>query len=94
VKSVRIDVESSPAEEVRTAETMARGVVKYFDPPFMIDAVILHMDRLDELGVMTWGSFGKWVRETNPKWISPLEKRRRRRRVGRIIRKLYPFGRK
>lgn len=88
VKSVRIDVESSPGEEVRTAETMAKGVVKYFEPPFMLDAVVLHVDRLEELGVLSWSEFERWVVGAKPAWIAPLRKRRRYARVKRALRKL------
>ena len=88
VKSVKIDVEASPGEEVRTAETMARGVVKYFEPPFMLDAVILHVNRLEELGETTWADFERWVSETNPSWIAPLRQRRRRSRIGGLLRRI------
>lgn len=88
VKSVRIDVEASPGEEVRTAETMAKGVVKYFEPPFMLDAVVLHVDRLEELGVLSWSEFERWVAATKPEWTVPLARRRRRARMKRALRKI------
>lgn len=94
VKGVRIDVESSPGEELRTAETMAKGAVKYFNPPFMIDAVVLHVNRLEELGVTTWEEFSLWVEKVNPVWTAPLAKRRRRQQMRSALRRIYSFGRK
>lgn len=92
VTSVGINVELSRDEEIRTSETMAKGVVKYFNPPFMADAVVLHVSRLEDMGVLTWPEFLTWARATNPVWIPMLTGRRRRhiwssllRRIGRRL---------
>jgi hypothetical protein len=76
VKAVKLDVELSRDEEVRTCQTMARGIVKYLSPPLLADAVVDNVERLGELGEVTWGEFLHWVRATNAVWLPILRRKR------------------
>jgi glycosyltransferase involved in cell wall biosynthesis len=73
VKSVKIDVELSPEEEIRACMTMAKGIVKYLDPPLLSGAVIANINRLQELGALSWEDFYGWVKTENPAWLMVLQ---------------------
>jgi hypothetical protein len=76
VKSVQVDVELSPEEEVRTCMSMAKGIVKYLDPPLLSEAVVANIKRLQELGALSWGDFYGWVKTENPAWLPTLQRQR------------------
>ena len=76
VKFVQIDVELSPEEEIRTCLTMAKGIVKYLDPPLLSRAIIASINRLQELGALSWKDFYGWVKTENPAWLPILRRQR------------------
>lgn len=92
VKSVQIEVELSREEEVRTCMTMAKGIVKYLVPPLLSEAVIANINRLQEMGELSWKDFYGWVKTENPAWLSILRQQRARsytERFSRIPRAIY-----
>ena len=76
IKSVNFDLEISPEEEIRTCMTMAKGIVKYLDPPVLAEAAVLNIDRLVEMGVFSWRDFMGWVKAENPDWVPVLKRQR------------------
>jgi hypothetical protein len=77
INAVTLDVELSPEEEIRTCLTMAKGIVKYLDPPLLSGAVIANINRLQELGEVSWKDFLGWVKTENPTWLPILQRQRR-----------------
>lgn len=70
IKSIRFELDLSKEEEIRTLQTQIKGLVKYLDPdPHFIPGIVVNMTRLQELGLMTWQEFLKWVEDTNPLWL-------------------------
>jgi hypothetical protein len=99
VKAVRIDVEMSRDEEIRTYLTQGKGIVKYLEPdgPWVINDAVNSAERLIELGVVTWPEYERWVANTNPRWLpvlrQALKKRRMQKRLlsaARALRRLLP----
>lgn len=83
IKSVRIEVETSKEEDIRTAMTQVKGLVKYLDPdPSQVNGIIANINILEEFGVYSWSEFFEWVKNTNPAWLpllvgaSPKEQKR------------------
>lgn len=72
VNRVDVQEEMSPEEQVRTSMTMAKGIVKYLDPPVLVDSVIHHVNLLQEMGELDWEEFYQWVEQTNPRWLPLL----------------------
>jgi hypothetical protein len=79
VSHVDISEEMSREEQVRTSMTMAKGIVKYLEPPVLMDSLIYHVNLLNEMGELDWNEFYTWVGETNRQWLSPIKKENRRR---------------
>ena len=75
VKRVQIEMEMSREEEIRTCETMAKGIVKYLNPPKLSGALIKNINRLEEMGVLDWKDFISWTKNTNPSWLPYLKNR-------------------
>ncbi len=70
VKSVKIEVEMSREEEVRTFMMQAKGIIKYLQPtPILTSGVSNSIIRLQKLGELNWDEFKKWVAVTNPAWL-------------------------
>jgi hypothetical protein len=71
LKSVNLDMEIGPNEELRTWNMQVKGIIKYLDPtiPWLINEVQLSVSRLLELNALNLGEFKLWVRETNPAWL-------------------------
>jgi len=71
VKSVSIQMEISPEEEVRTSMMQVKGLIKYLEPdPELVWGAQVHISRLLEWGELDWGEFRQWVMEVNPAWWS------------------------
>jgi hypothetical protein len=70
VKAVKIDVELSREEDVRTCMMQGKGIVKYLQPHsnWLIRQVVQSFNRLTELKQITWRDCKQWVMETNPVW--------------------------
>lgn len=70
VKAVKIDVELSHEEDVRTFIMQGKGIVKYLQPnsKWLIRAVVQSFNRLMELKQITWRGCKQWVMETNSVW--------------------------
>ena len=70
VKAVKIDVELSRDEEVRTWMMQGKGIVKYLQPScgWLINDVAYSFDRLMELKQITWRDCKQWIIMTNPVW--------------------------
>jgi hypothetical protein len=66
----------SREEEVRDCMTMAKGIVKYLDPPCLSEAVVKNINRLQELGELNWKEFYGWVKIENPAWLPILQCKR------------------
>lgn len=81
VRSVKIDVEMSREEEVRTWTTQAKGIVKYLDPPLWSEEVVQSVNRLEEMNELSWKEFYRWVKLDYPVWLPTLRDQRFRRRV-------------
>lgn len=76
VKSVGIEVETSPEEELRTWAMQARGIVKYLEPtPSLVGEVRNSLIAWDATGEMDWGDFKRWVGRTNPAWLPFVSRR-------------------
>ena len=96
IKSVNLEAEMSREEEIRTCMMQAKGLVKYIDPdPFHASGIVVNVDRLQEMGELTWAGFIKWVKATNPSWLPYLRShrykswwRRLRRSIVQIAKKL------
>jgi hypothetical protein len=81
VKRVDVAVELSPAEEVRSYITQAKGIVKYLDPDVTkADWVRENAERLHVSGELTWPEFRQWVRATRPEWLAYLPRAGRKER--------------
>lgn len=93
VKSVKIDVQMNRDEEVRTYMTMAKGIVKYLEPPKLSQAVVESMDQLQEMGELDWPSFYTWVKGANQAWLPYLRRERRRSQILSFFRRVYNFVR-
>jgi hypothetical protein len=89
VKSVHIDVEMNPNEEVRTYMTMAKGIVKYLKPPQLSHAVVESLNRLQEKGELDWPGFYSWVQQVNPAWLPYLRRQRFRSDITSFVRRIY-----
>jgi len=79
VKSVNIDTEATPAEEVRTWVMQCKGIIKYLKPTneWVTYNVMFSVNRLFELGELNssnWDEFRNWVKETDPDWLPYLPK--------------------
>lgn len=74
VRSVRIDVEMSREEQVRTAMTQAKGIVKYLDPsiPWLVNSLRASVQELQALGAANLDELRQWVAATNPAWLPYL----------------------
>jgi len=71
LKSVDFTVETTPAEDLHTAETQLRGTIKYLRPDkFQIEAVDANISRLKKFGRFDFDEFIAWVGRTNPEWLS------------------------
>lgn len=70
VRAVKIDVELSHEEDVRTWMMQGKGIVKYLQPHsnWVIRAVVQSFSRLTELKQITWRDCKQWVMVTNPVW--------------------------
>ena len=73
---VKMDLEMSREEEVRTWDMQAKGIIKYLQPssPWLIHDVEAGVYKLLELGELDWNEFKKWVKETNPIWLPYIQK--------------------
>jgi len=71
VKAVKIDLELSREEEIRTWMMMGKGIIKYLQPSndFLISVASISVDCLISNKEMTWGEFQQWIRQTNPVWL-------------------------
>ncbi len=76
IKSLNMDVDISLEEEIRTCMTMAKGIVKYLDPPMLAGAVVANINRLQEIGELDWKAFYGWVKTENPAWLPALRRQR------------------
>jgi hypothetical protein len=75
IKSVTFHLELGREEEVRTAMMQIKGLVKYLAPaPTRVPEIIVFMDRLQELGELTYAEFLGWVKVTNPNWLPLINK--------------------
>jgi hypothetical protein len=84
IKSVQLDVELSQEEEVRTCLMQAKGIVKYLDPDRDLAlSVVINVDRLQEMGKLSWADFNKWVKATNSSWLPFLNFQKHARSKGR-----------
>lgn len=100
VKGVRIDVEVGHEEEIRTWNMQAKGIIKYLQPssPGLINNATGSVYKLQELGVLDWNEFKKWVKETNPVWLPYIQKHLRKmwllnwlKRIMRAGSRLFSF---
>ena len=87
VIGVHVEMEMKPAEEIRTWDMQARGVVKYLlpDDPWVRDEAVVSVEKLIELRQSTWSEFAEWVRTTNPAWLPYLDREIRKRRQRRRL---------
>ncbi len=71
VKSVKLDVEMSPEEDVRVWTMQTRGTIKYLQPatPQLIKWVRYGMCHLVDKQQLEMGEFRRWVKQTNPAWL-------------------------
>jgi glycosyltransferase involved in cell wall biosynthesis len=83
VKNLNIELELGRDEEVRSCMTMAKGIVKYLEPPKFVSLVISNVNRLQELGKLDWATFDQWVREINPSWLPFLHEQRSSRALAK-----------
>lgn len=97
IKSVKLDLEMSRDEEIRTWNTQARGIVKYLQPgsAWLEHELAISVHRLTELGAVTEPEFERWTATTNAAWIPHLRSGLRRRKLRatftaaeRLLRKL------
>ncbi|MGM4906776.1 glycosyltransferase family 2 protein [Tardiphaga sp. 866_E4_N2_1] len=71
VKRVNFELELSAAEEIRSAMTYVKGIIKYLKPEQSEDLVPglqENIDRLVELGALSPGEFAHWVELNHPAW--------------------------
>ena len=71
IKGLKIDVEMSPEEELRTNDMQAKGIVKYLDPisPWLIHGAIHSTYNLIQLKKYTPDEIYSWIEKTNPVWL-------------------------
>lgn len=92
VKSVKIDVEMSPAEELRTWTTHLKGTVKYLDPSIHWAVVVVQdsLFRLLEMNQLNWKDFKEWVKKVNPVWLPYISRRYLlKRKVRAFLKSIY-----
>lgn len=73
VKRVSFELELGQDEEIRSAMTYVKGIVKYLAPEQSDDLIpSLHENlfRLTELGALAPGEFSQWVEDNNRAWAS------------------------
>jgi glycosyltransferase involved in cell wall biosynthesis len=87
VRAVKIDVELSREEEVRTWMMQGKGIVKYLQPSntWLITDAIVSADYLISNKELTWGEFQQWVRQTNPKWLPHIRRGLFKKRLENLI---------
>jgi hypothetical protein len=94
VRSVEINTDLSPEEEVRTHTMQAKGIIKYLEPnnswvTYSVAASVNRLFELGELNSSNWPEFKQWVVETNPNWVPYLPKSRpMRKRVRAFLSRL------
>ena len=88
VKAVKIDLELSADEEVRTWMMQGKGIVKYLQPSntWLITDAIVSADYLISNKELTWGEYQQWVRQTNPKWLPYIRRGLFKKRLENRIR--------
>lgn len=70
IKTIAFQLAIERNEEVRTALMQVKGLVKYLDPNVdYVKGILINVNRLQEMGELTWQDFQKWVEETNPSWL-------------------------
>lgn len=73
VKGVTVDVEMTPEENARTAETQARGIIKYLHPDRRLaNTVMVYLSQMVRAGKTDVASFMSWTKKVNPEWIPYL----------------------
>jgi len=87
IKSVKLDLEMSRDEEIRTWDTQARGIVKYLHPgsPWLEHELAVSVHRLVRLGAVTEADFDRWTAATNPAWLPYLRSGLRRRKARALL---------
>lgn len=89
IKSIRVEVETSKEEEIRTALTQAKGLVKYLDPDeFHVKGISTNVDKLESLGELSWMDFYHWIEKTNPAWLPLFSIEFRKKRVQSFFRSI------
>ncbi len=77
IKNIHLDVALEKREELRAAETQARGVVKYLKPDkFQRACVESNLVYLIENKKTSLKAFRKWVRGVNPGWNRHISSRK------------------
>jgi hypothetical protein len=89
VKKVHIEMEISREEEVRTAMTQLKGIIKYLNPdPNQVQGIMENYYILEGFGEIQWSEFIRWVENTNPGWLPILKKVRPKSGFMKQLRKL------
>ena len=70
IKSIQLELELGRDEEIRSCMMQVKGLVKYLAPsPELTPGIVLNVNRLQEMGELTWQDFLEWVKQTNPSWL-------------------------
>ena len=74
LKRVSVQVEWSRAEEIRASTMQVKGIVKYLAPSRVLTMEAeVHIQRLLDLGAITWPELEDWIARTNPVWLSHIK---------------------
>ncbi len=76
VKSIKIELEMSNAEDIRTWDTQVKGIVKYLEPnkPWLINTAIAGSFKLFQLKAYKPSELYGWIHVENPLWLPIIKK--------------------
>jgi hypothetical protein len=92
IKSMKIDLEMTPEEELRTWTMELRGTIKYLNPsiPWAVSEVQASLFRLLEMNELNWSEFRRWVAKVNPVWLPYVSRHvLLKKQLGDFIRATY-----
>jgi hypothetical protein len=74
LKRVAVQVEWSREEEIRASTMQVKGIIKYLAPSRVLTMEAeLHIQRLLDLGAITWPELMDWIANTNPAWLPHIK---------------------
>lgn len=74
IYGIHLDMEKSPAEEIRENDMYLRSLVKYMQPknPLYTSGAVHAAQMLMKHGAINWAELTSWIRATNADWLPVL----------------------